>query len=326
MSIDQKRLHHLLAIARTGSFGRAAATLGISQPALSTSIVLLERSAGAAVLARDRSGAKLTRLGEILVAHARSLELLLDRAATETKLFHDDVQGPLLIGASPVAAAALVPRAILRLKEEMPRLAISLFEGVDDVMIARLTAGELDVLVSPLGAARLPAEIDEKPLLRSPMTVIMRPTNPLARHRRLTLTHLMQAEWVLPIPGNALRRRLEAHFLLAGAPLPAHSIATNSTSGIKALVRQSDCVAIMSKTMAEPEIGSGTLVALPIADERFVQTLGVKRWVHQPISPVAARFTAILGELAAARSPRRQSPARTHSKSVGRGRTRPSRR
>jgi LysR family transcriptional regulator, regulator for genes of the gallate degradation pathway len=298
MSIDQKRLQHLLAIARTGSFGRAATVLGISQPALSTSIVLLEKAAGGLVLTRDRSGAKLTGLGEILVGHARSLELLLGRAVTETKLFLDDVQGPLIIGASPVAAAAVVPEAILRLKNEMPRLAVSMLEGVDDLMIARLTAGEIDMLVSPLGA-RLPPEIDEEPLLRSAMTVIMRPRNPLARHRNLTFRHLMQAEWVLPIPGNALRRRLEAYFLLAGVPLPAHTIATNSTSGIKALVRQSDRVAIMARAMAEPELASFTLVARPIADERFMQTLGIKRWVHHPISPAAARFAAILGEIAA---------------------------
>jgi DNA-binding transcriptional LysR family regulator len=308
MSIDQKRLQHLLAIARTGSFGRAAAMLNVSQPALSTSIVLLEKAAGGTVLTRDRSGAKLTGLGEILVEHARSLELLLSRATTQTRLFLDDVQGPLIIGASPVAAAAIVPRAILRLKNEIPRLAVSLFEGVDDLMIARLTVGEIDMLVSPLGA-RLPPEIEEEPLLRSAMTVIMRPRNPLARHRNLTFRHLTQAEWVLPIPGNALRRRLEAYFLLAGVPLPAHTIATNSTSGIKALVRQSDRVAIMARAMAEPELASFTLVARPIADERFMQTLGIKRWVHHPISPAAARFAAILSEIAA-RHPARGKRAR----------------
>jgi DNA-binding transcriptional LysR family regulator len=76
MSLDQKRLHNLLAVARTGSFGRAAAALGVSQPALSTSIALLEKTVGGAVLKRDRSGATLTPLGEILIQHARSLELL----------------------------------------------------------------------------------------------------------------------------------------------------------------------------------------------------------------------------------------------------------
>ena len=302
MSLDQKRLQNLLAIARTGSFGRAAAALGVSQPALSTSIALLEEAVGGPVLTRDRSGAKLTGLGEILARHARSLELLFERAATQSQLFRADMRGPLIIGASPVAAAAIVPNAVLRLKRELPRLAVSIIEGVDDVMIARLVTGEIDLLISPLGGERLEAEIEETPLMQGPMTVIMRPSHPLARRRALAFDHLIGAEWVLPIPGNALRRRLEALFLLAGAPLPAHTIATNSTSGIKALVRQSDRIAIMAPAMAEPELSSGQLVALPIADDRFVQTLGLKRWVHHPLSAVAARFLAILGELATAQA------------------------
>jgi DNA-binding transcriptional LysR family regulator len=165
-------------------------------------------------------------------------------------------------------------------------------------MIARLTTGEIDLLVSPLGAARLPDVVEETPLERGPMTVIMRPANALARRRSLSIDQMTKAEWVLPIPGNALRRRLEALFLLAGAPLPAHTIATNSISAVKTLVRQSDRIAIMATAMAEPELSSGTLVARAIADERFVQSLSVKRWLHHPVSAVAARFAAILDELA----------------------------
>jgi LysR family transcriptional regulator of gallate degradation len=297
MSFDQRRLQNLLAVARTGSFGRAAASLGISQPALSISIARLEATIGGAVLTRDRSGAKLTPLGEILVQHARSLELLLDRAAKEASLFLAEACGPLLIGASPVAAASIVPRAILRLKSDLPGLAVSLIEGVDDAMIAKLTSGEIDLLISPLGAPRPSAEVVETPLSHDPMTVIMRPGNPLAKRRALTFNHLMQAEWVLPIPGNALRRRLEALFLLAGTMLPAHTIATNSISGIKALVQHSDRIAIMAKPMAEAELRGRQLVALPIADKRFVQSLGVKHWIHHPVSPIATRFIAVLTDL-----------------------------
>ena len=297
MSLDQKRLHNLLAIARTGSFGRAAASLGISQPALSISIALLEKAVGGAVLKREHSGATLTPLGEILIQHARSLELLLDRATKEASLFLADSCGPLLIGASPVAAASIVPKAILRMKKDLPGLAVSLIEGVDDAMIAKLTSGEIDLLVSPQGAAHSTAEIEETPLSRDRMTVIMRPGNPLARRRSLTFDHMMHAEWVLPIPGNALRRRLEALFLLAGTALPAHTIATNSIAGIKALVRQSDRIAIMAKAMAEAELRSGQLIARPITDDRFVQTLGIKRWVHHPLSPIGTRFIAVLSAL-----------------------------
>jgi molybdate transport repressor ModE-like protein len=299
MPLDQKRLRSLSAIARNGSFGEAARALGVSQPALSTSIALLEQTVGGAVLIRDRKGARLTPLGEILLQHARALEHLLDRAAAEARLFQADVRGPLVIGASPIAAASAVPKVILRMKKAMPRLAVSIIEGVDDDLIARLATGEIDFVVSPSSGGHLPPDIEEIPLIRGPTTVIMRPSNPLAGRRAVKFGRLAIAEWVLPIPGSALHRRIEALFLLAGVPLPAHAIATNSISAIKALVGQSDRVSIMARAMAEPEIASGRLVALPIADERFQQTLVLKRWLHRPASPIATQFQKIILEMTA---------------------------
>lgn len=305
MSLDQKRLQHLLAIARTGSLGKAASSLGISQPALSTSVALLEKAVGGPVLVRSRKGAKLTSLGETLLKHARAMELLLDRASKEAALSLAEVGGPLVIGASPVAAASIVPAAILRMEKTLPRLAVTVLEGVDDDLIARLTVGEIDVLISPLARGSVIPDIEETPLVRGPMTVIMRPTNPLARHRVLKFNQLINAEWVLPMPGSALRRRLEAAFLLAGVALPAHTVATNSISGVKALVQRSDRVAIMAKEMAGPELKGRKLVALPLADQRFIQTLGMKRWRHHPISPTSDRFMEIIHEIASRSSGRK---------------------
>ena len=299
MSLDQKRLQSLLAVAKAGSFAGAASALGVSQPAVSTSISLLEAATGGPVLIRDRNGATLTPLGEILVQHARAMELLLHRAATEAKLFLGDIHGPLAIGASPVAAADIVPQAILTMKQETPHLAVSIIEGVDDDLIARLACGEIDVLISPLSSGRLPPDIEERALTRGPLTVVMRPSHPLAGNSHLSFKQLMTAEWILPIQGNALRRRIEARFLIAGVPVPEHTISTNSIAGVKALVRVSDCIAIMTHAMAESEISSGLLVCLPIADEHFQQTLGIKRWIHRAITPVSERFVEIIQRNAA---------------------------
>jgi LysR family transcriptional regulator, regulator for genes of the gallate degradation pathway len=93
----------------------------------------------------------------------------------------------------------------------------------------------------------------------------MRPANPLARHRRLTFNDLIRVEWVLPLTGNALHRRIEARFLMAGVPFPSYTIATNSISAIKMPVRNSDHIAFMASTMAETELANGQLVALPIS-------------------------------------------------------------
>ena len=56
MAIDPRRLLELRHVARLGSFSRAATALGISQPALSKNIAVLERSIGARVVERTRKG------------------------------------------------------------------------------------------------------------------------------------------------------------------------------------------------------------------------------------------------------------------------------
>jgi LysR family transcriptional regulator, regulator for genes of the gallate degradation pathway len=314
MSIDQKRLTDLLSIVRHGSFGRAAAARRISQPALSASITVLEKAAGGPVLVRSRQGVTLTPLGRILFEHARALETLLSRAATEAKLSTASFDGPLVIGASPIAAASIVPKAVLRLRTESSRSPVSIVEGVDDDLMSRLRIGELDLVVAPLGSDHAFDDIEEKPLLRGPMTVIMRPENPAARHRTLRYRQLVSAQWVLPNPGSALRRRLDALFLLAGVAPPAQSIASNSIAAVKAIVRQSDCVAIMARAMAEPELVSGQLVAIPIADGAFIQTLGIKRWRHHAVSPLAKRFSDILGTIAQEMGQKRRSGQRAKPK------------
>ena len=63
MNIDPRYLANLLSIAKHGSFNRAAAARGISQPALSNSIAQLERRLGVTVLDRSRSGSQLNEFG-----------------------------------------------------------------------------------------------------------------------------------------------------------------------------------------------------------------------------------------------------------------------
>src|SRR5262245_45708592 len=84
--IDPKRLIELLRIAEHGSYTRAAAAQGVSQPALSNSIAVLEKSLGVRVLERTRHGATLTDVGRLLASHAAALDSVLARAAGEVAL------------------------------------------------------------------------------------------------------------------------------------------------------------------------------------------------------------------------------------------------
>ena len=76
--MDYRRIQHFLAAVRHGNLTEAAATLEISQPALSKSIKALEKSIGARLLERGRFGVRPTPYGEALVARADGLFQCLD--------------------------------------------------------------------------------------------------------------------------------------------------------------------------------------------------------------------------------------------------------
>jgi len=78
--LDPKRLIELLRIAEHGSYTRAAAAQGVSQPALSNSIAVLERALGVRVLERTRHGATLTDVGRLLASHAAPWQVCAVRA------------------------------------------------------------------------------------------------------------------------------------------------------------------------------------------------------------------------------------------------------
>ena len=151
MAPDPKRLLELLQIAKHGSYTRAAAAQGISQPALSNSIAVLERSLGVRLLDRTRHGATLTDFGRLLASHAESLDALLARASEDVRLKKLGMEGSLAVGISPVASVELVPNAIARVKHETPDISVRIYERPDDQLLESLRSGEIDAMVSPAG-------------------------------------------------------------------------------------------------------------------------------------------------------------------------------
>src|ERR1700694_6119433 len=100
--IKLRDLHILMAIADTGSMGKAAAKLRISHPAISKTISDIEGALGVRLLDRGSQGAELTAYGEVLLRCGinvfdemqqglRSLEHLSDPNSGEVRLGCTDI-------------------------------------------------------------------------------------------------------------------------------------------------------------------------------------------------------------------------------------------
>jgi molybdate transport repressor ModE-like protein len=294
LPLDPKRLRELLRIAEHGSYTGAAAALGVSQPALSNSIMVLERALGVPVLERHRRGAVLTDVGRLLASHAAAIESVLSRAREEVELKKRGLEGSLVIGVSPIACVDIVPDDIVRLKRDTPNIAVLIHERPDDELIEALRSGEIDVMIGPTGLLTDPPDIECEVLSRDEFTVIMRHGHPLARRRSLTLAQLRDASWVMPHAHTTMWRQIEALFVTESEPWPADCITTNSITALKSLVMRSDAVSISSPRLVAIEHAAGRLVCIKLRQPHFARDICLRKRRRATLTPVAERFLAVL--------------------------------
>lgn len=294
MTIEPRRLLHLLAVAEAGTFGKAAQHLRVTQPALSTSIAHLERSLGARLLERSRRGATLTEHGRLLCGRARAMRGLLEMAEDESRRLKLGQEGTLRIGVSPVGCVAVVPQAVARLAQSSPDAAITVSEMQDAALVEMLLDGSLDLAISPAGSRRDPKEIERKPLFHDRLVVALARTHPLARRRTLRLADLVDCPMVLPAPDTSLHRQIEGLFESAGASWPRLSLVSNSILFIKSMVQAGHALTIISDLMIEPEVAAGKVAAVPFSESAGQREICMRRWKFAPPNALLDRFVDCL--------------------------------
>jgi LysR family transcriptional regulator, regulator for genes of the gallate degradation pathway len=152
--------------------------------------------------------------------------------------------------------------------------------------------------VGPIGVYPPVEGVEEEALATDPFCVIARTGNPLAKHRRVSLRQLKDAPWVLPSEQSAYHHQLEALFVVAGVRWPDARIATNSMTAMKAIVMNSDCVAIMPKQLIGLEHSAKLLVAVGLAESGAARSLGLS-WASDRVLPASAqRFAEIIRKTA----------------------------
>lgn len=297
MPIDPKHIANLLAIAEHGSFTRAAAAQSMSQPALSSSIAQLERRLGIKVLDRSRRGSVLNEYGDILVRRARGLKALLNQAEQEIRLHAMNMEGPLVIGATPSVLPKLLPEALGVLTLTGGRMDVSIIEGTHDQLLPSLRSGQVDVVVGPVfGTTVKSDDVMEESLVDDPYCIAVGRRSKYADRKSLTLADLGDAPWVLPRPGTAYCRQIEAFFLHANLPWPKDCFTSNSLPLVREIVCISDRISIISR-MQIVGAGDERLRGIPL-EGAMPRPLGFKVMRDAKLAPLAERFLIALRQVA----------------------------
>ncbi|TCK41752.1 molybdate transport repressor ModE-like protein [Leucobacter luti] len=174
-SIDSTELRILDALATTGSLTAAAASLGLSQPAVSQRIKRVETRLAVPLIERSGRGIRLTPAGRILADHGRTVVTEIDAALAAIDDLRGERAGTLRLVGFPSASATLVPALMRELAAEAPDVALQYREAEPPAATAMLREGEVDcaLIFDYEGAGELPAGSAFLPLWREEVRLVV---------------------------------------------------------------------------------------------------------------------------------------------------------
>src|SRR5690348_8139565 len=181
MEIHQ--LRYFCAVARNGTFTRAAQAERVAQPSLSQQILKLEAELGARLFDRLAKSARLTPFGAAFLPKAERILRELSEAKTEILEMSGKDKGEVSVGAIPTVAPYLLPPVLSKFSREHPGISINIVESTTPVLLCRLHAGNVDLIISALPLDGI--ELVSWKLLREPFCLVVPDPHPLSRRKAI---------------------------------------------------------------------------------------------------------------------------------------------
>lgn len=141
------QLRHLIALAQTGSFSRAAQAQFLTQPALSRSIRALEDELGMALFDRVGRRIELTAFGRATLERARLLVSDAEELQGSGRRSREGERGVLRIGMGSGPGAMLMTPLLMTIALEHPQVHVEIARGGTELLVQSLRARTLDALV-----------------------------------------------------------------------------------------------------------------------------------------------------------------------------------
>src|SRR3954462_11444434 len=194
-------LNILLKVVQQGSMAKAAATLAISQPAVSKAIADMEHAFGLRLLDRHRGGIKPTAYGSALVKRGQAIFDEIKLGVEELAFLADPTVGDLHIGSTESVAAGFLPAVIERFSREQPRVRLDVAQTVMSTLHYReLRERSIDLLLGRIPAPFEEDDLEADVIYNDDTVVIAGRQSKWAKVRKLGLADLANERWILPPP------------------------------------------------------------------------------------------------------------------------------
>jgi LysR family nitrogen assimilation transcriptional regulator len=317
--MDLKQLEYFVRVAELGSFTKAAALLGVAQPALSRQVRLLEVEMRQSLLLRNGRGATATEAGRILLEHGRGILHQIERAKEDLGNISRTPAGRVAVGLPPTVARVLSVALTREFRKRLPHASLTITEGLSVSMTEWLKAGRLDIAL--LYNPAVSADIELAPLFNDELHLIAtrnprggaraertgRPAGRSAGRSATTiaLPEVAKLPLVIPSRPNAIRMLVESAMAGIGCR-PNIALEIDGVAAILALVGDGAGYAILPRhavaVASQPDAFDTRRIVRPVVTSRLEIATSSRRATTLTQKAMVALIRDVVDTVLAAKS------------------------
>ena len=259
-----KHLEHLLAVADTGSFSRAAENLFLTQSALSRSIQSLEDDLGGKLLDRIGKRNELTPLGLDVVARARHIVRDTAELRHSAQLLQQGGQGSVSVGLGSGPGALLTIPLMCSAAGHYPGMRVAITRGSTELQIQQLRSRQLDAMVVDMRRVTPATDLNIESLGEVRAGFIVNSAHPLAAKRAVSFQDITQYPVAsTPLSDEVVRLLVDQYGVLAN-PSAMVTLLCEDVASLLATVARTQAIYLGVLATARAGLQDGSLVELPI--------------------------------------------------------------
>jgi DNA-binding transcriptional LysR family regulator len=286
-------LHVFVTVVQRGSMAKAAAHLGVSQPAVSEIVGDLEHALGVRLLDRLPQGVEPTMYGRALFRRCTIVFDELRQGIKDIAFLADPTVGEVQIGCPESIAASILPPVIRRFSQEHPGIVLQVQEMISPQLeLPELRERHVDIVIDRLlnPGTRQSDELDIEVLFNDELVIAAGLQNRWANHSSVDLADLVDDPWILSPSRSWGDRFMADAFRARGLALPKVALTTFSVQLRINLLTAGPFIATFPKSVVADNPKRLGLKILPVDLTQRSWPVALITLKNRVLSPVALLF------------------------------------
>ncbi|UUZ77883.1 LysR family transcriptional regulator [Polaromonas sp. P1(28)-13] len=265
--MNLRHLEHLLAVAETGSFSRAAEQQHLTQSALSRSIQTLEDDLGARLIDRSGKRNELTPLGQAVAVRARRMVFEAAELRRSAELLKQGDLGAIRIGLGSGPGAMLMTPFLVHMAQHHPGVQVSVSPGATELQLIQLRQRTLDALVIDMRRIAPAPDLVIEALRELRGGFVCRRGHPLLAKARqaVSFNELLRYPLASTPLSDEVARIMVDRFGPQADPAQCVSLRCEDVTSLLETVKASDAIFLGVIAAARADIAAGELAELVTA-------------------------------------------------------------